>query len=146
MQTFLKPFKKLAGRVLLRLKPLALRARGLKPNKTLLLVFWIVHKIMRFYFQLVDGKWKSVEIVMFCARIHSLWSWSQSYSARRIRTWPKSGSVIHLPYSTSYFLICNWSILVFDFRCNQCEWRFLWQVMSLVSTDKVTPIVCSPVA
>ena len=29
MQTFLKPFKKLAGRVLL----------GLKPNKTLLLVF-----------------------------------------------------------------------------------------------------------
>jgi hypothetical protein len=40
MQTFLKPFKKLAGRVLLLgLKPLALRARGLKPNKTLLLVF-----------------------------------------------------------------------------------------------------------
>jgi hypothetical protein len=27
MQTFLKPFKKLAGRVLLGLKPLALRAR-----------------------------------------------------------------------------------------------------------------------
>jgi hypothetical protein len=45
MQTFLKPFKKLAGRVLLGLKkrpglkPLALRARGFKPNKTLLLVF-----------------------------------------------------------------------------------------------------------
>jgi hypothetical protein len=37
MQTFLKPFKKLAGRVL-GLKPLALRARGFKPNKTLLLV------------------------------------------------------------------------------------------------------------
>jgi hypothetical protein len=36
MQTFLKPFKKLAGRVLLGLKPLA---RGFKPNKTLLLVF-----------------------------------------------------------------------------------------------------------
>jgi hypothetical protein len=36
MQTFLKPFKKLAGRVLLGLK---LRARGFKPNKTLLLVF-----------------------------------------------------------------------------------------------------------
>ena len=35
MQTFLKPFKKLAGRVLLGLKPLALRARGFKPNKTL---------------------------------------------------------------------------------------------------------------
>ena len=34
MQTFLKPFKKLAGRVLLGLKPL-----GFKPNKTLLLVF-----------------------------------------------------------------------------------------------------------
>ena len=34
MQTFLKPFKKLAGRVLLGLKPLALRARGFKPNKT----------------------------------------------------------------------------------------------------------------
>ena len=48
MQTFLKPFKKLAGRVLLGLKPLALRARGFKPNKTLLLVFKIVHKnIMR---------------------------------------------------------------------------------------------------
>jgi hypothetical protein len=40
MQTFLKPFiKKLAGRVLLGLKPLALRARGFKPNKTLMLVF-----------------------------------------------------------------------------------------------------------
>ena len=39
MQTFLKPFKKLAGRVLLGLKPLALRARGFKPNKTLLLGF-----------------------------------------------------------------------------------------------------------
>jgi hypothetical protein len=39
MQTFLKPFKKLAGRVLLGLKPLALRARVFKPNKTLLLVF-----------------------------------------------------------------------------------------------------------
>ena len=39
MQTFLKPFKKLAGRVLLAVKPLALRARGFKPNKTLLLVF-----------------------------------------------------------------------------------------------------------
>ena len=39
MQTFLKPFKKLAGRVLLGLKPLALRVRGFKPNKTLLLVF-----------------------------------------------------------------------------------------------------------
>ena len=39
MQTFLKSFKKLAGRVLLVLKPLALRARGFKPNKTLLLVF-----------------------------------------------------------------------------------------------------------
>ena len=37
MQTFLKPFKKLAGRVLLGLKPLALRARGFKPNKTLLM-------------------------------------------------------------------------------------------------------------
>jgi hypothetical protein len=36
MQTFLKPFKKLAGRVLLGLKPLALRARGFKPNTTLL--------------------------------------------------------------------------------------------------------------
>jgi hypothetical protein len=37
MQTFLKPFKKLAGRVLLGLKLLALRARGFKPkpNKTL---------------------------------------------------------------------------------------------------------------
>ena len=35
MQTFLKPFKKLAGRVFrLGLKPLALRARGFKPNKT----------------------------------------------------------------------------------------------------------------
>jgi hypothetical protein len=33
MQIFLKPFKKLAGRVLLGLKPLALRARGFKPNK-----------------------------------------------------------------------------------------------------------------
>jgi hypothetical protein len=44
MQTFLKPFKKLAGRVLLGLKPLALRARGFKPNKTLLLVFEIVLK------------------------------------------------------------------------------------------------------
>ena len=33
MQTFLKPFKKLAGRVLLGLKPLALRARSFKPNK-----------------------------------------------------------------------------------------------------------------
>jgi hypothetical protein len=32
MQTFLKPFKKLAGRVLLGLKPLALRARGFKPT------------------------------------------------------------------------------------------------------------------
>ena len=30
---------RLAGRVLLGLKPLALRARGFKPNKTLLLVF-----------------------------------------------------------------------------------------------------------
>jgi hypothetical protein len=41
MQTFLKPFKILAGRFLLGLKqePLALRARGFKPNKTLLLVF-----------------------------------------------------------------------------------------------------------
>jgi hypothetical protein len=39
MQTFLKPFKKLAGRDLLGLKTLALRARGFKPNKTLLLVF-----------------------------------------------------------------------------------------------------------
>jgi hypothetical protein len=39
MQTFLKSFKKLAGRVLLGLKLLALRARGFKPNKTLLLVF-----------------------------------------------------------------------------------------------------------
>ena len=39
MQTFLKPFKKLAGRVLLGLKPLALRTHGFKPNKTLLLVF-----------------------------------------------------------------------------------------------------------
>jgi hypothetical protein len=46
MQTFLKSFKKLAGRVLLglkqgaiNLKSLALRARGFKPNKTLLLVF-----------------------------------------------------------------------------------------------------------
>jgi hypothetical protein len=39
MQTFLKSFKKLAGRVLLGLKPLTLRARGFKPNKTLLLVF-----------------------------------------------------------------------------------------------------------
>jgi hypothetical protein len=39
MQTFLKPFKKLAGRGLLGLKPPALRARGFKPNKTLLLVF-----------------------------------------------------------------------------------------------------------
>ena len=40
MKTFLKPFKKLAGRVLLGLKPLALRARGFNPaNKTLLLVF-----------------------------------------------------------------------------------------------------------
>jgi hypothetical protein len=39
MQTFLKAFKKLAGRVLLGLKALALRARGFKPNKTLLLVF-----------------------------------------------------------------------------------------------------------
>ena len=39
MQTFLKPFKKLTGRVLLGLKQLALRARGFKPNKTLLLVF-----------------------------------------------------------------------------------------------------------
>ena len=37
---FLKPFKKLAGRVLLGLKhALALRARGFKPNKTLPLVF-----------------------------------------------------------------------------------------------------------
>jgi hypothetical protein len=35
----LKPFKQLAGRVLLGLKPLVLRARGFKPNKTLLLVF-----------------------------------------------------------------------------------------------------------
>jgi hypothetical protein len=33
MQTFLKPFKKLAGRVLLGLKPLALRARGFKPGR-----------------------------------------------------------------------------------------------------------------
>ena len=39
MQTFLKPFKKLADRVLLGLKPLALRARGFKPNKTLRVVF-----------------------------------------------------------------------------------------------------------
>jgi hypothetical protein len=51
MQMFLKSFKKLAGRVLLGLKqgayiykrpglkPLAVRARGFKPNKTLLLVF-----------------------------------------------------------------------------------------------------------
>ena len=39
MQTFSKPFEKLAGRVLLGLKPLALRARGFKPNKRLLLVF-----------------------------------------------------------------------------------------------------------
>jgi hypothetical protein len=36
---FLKPFNKLAGRVLLGLKPLALRARAFKPNKTLLLVY-----------------------------------------------------------------------------------------------------------
>ena len=37
MQTFLKPFnQKLAGLFLLGLKPLALRARGFKPNKTLL--------------------------------------------------------------------------------------------------------------
>jgi hypothetical protein len=35
----LKPFNKLAGRVLLGLKPLALRACGFKPNKTLLLVY-----------------------------------------------------------------------------------------------------------
>ena len=33
MQTFLKPFKKLAGRVLLGLKQLALRARGFKPGR-----------------------------------------------------------------------------------------------------------------
>jgi hypothetical protein len=33
MQTFLKPFKKLAGRVLLGLTPLALRARGFKPGR-----------------------------------------------------------------------------------------------------------------
>ena len=39
MQMFLKSFKKLADRVLLGLKPLALRAPGFKPNKTLLLVF-----------------------------------------------------------------------------------------------------------
>ena len=39
MQMFWKSFKKLAVRVLLGLKPLALRARGFKPNKTLLLVF-----------------------------------------------------------------------------------------------------------
>jgi hypothetical protein len=39
MQTFSKPFKKLAGLFLLGLKPLALRARGFEPNKTLLLVF-----------------------------------------------------------------------------------------------------------
>jgi hypothetical protein len=39
MQTFLKPFKKLSGRVLLGPTPRALRARGFKPNKTLLLVF-----------------------------------------------------------------------------------------------------------
>jgi hypothetical protein len=40
MQTFLKPFKKLAGHVfLLGLKPLSLRACGFNPNKTLLLVF-----------------------------------------------------------------------------------------------------------
>jgi hypothetical protein len=39
MQMFLKSFKKLAGRALLGLKPLALRARGFKPSKTLLLVF-----------------------------------------------------------------------------------------------------------
>ena len=39
MQTFLKPFKKLAGLVLLGLKPLALRARGFKPKIQLLLVF-----------------------------------------------------------------------------------------------------------
>ena len=39
MQMFFKSFKKLAGRVLLGIKPLALRARGFKPNKTLLLVF-----------------------------------------------------------------------------------------------------------
>jgi hypothetical protein len=39
MQMFLKSFKKLAGRVLLGVKQLALRARGFKPNKTLLLVF-----------------------------------------------------------------------------------------------------------
>jgi hypothetical protein len=30
---------KLAGRVLLGIKPLALRARGFKPNETLLLVY-----------------------------------------------------------------------------------------------------------
>jgi hypothetical protein len=39
MQTFLKPFKKLAGRVLLGLKPLGLRACVFKPNKTLMLAF-----------------------------------------------------------------------------------------------------------
>jgi hypothetical protein len=39
MQTFLKTNKKLAGRVLLGLGGGALRARGFKPNKTLLLVF-----------------------------------------------------------------------------------------------------------
>jgi hypothetical protein len=46
MQMFLKPFKKLAGRVLLGLKPIAVRARGFKPNKTLLLFFYIVHKML----------------------------------------------------------------------------------------------------
>jgi hypothetical protein len=35
----LKPFNKLVGRVLLGLKPLPLRARDFKPNKTLLLVY-----------------------------------------------------------------------------------------------------------
>ena len=39
MQTFLKTFKKLAGRVFLGFFKLALRARGFKPNKILLLVF-----------------------------------------------------------------------------------------------------------
>jgi hypothetical protein len=39
LQSCLKPFNKRAGRVLLGVKPLALRARGFKPNKTLLLVY-----------------------------------------------------------------------------------------------------------
>jgi hypothetical protein len=62
MQTFLKPFKKLAGRVLLGLKPLALRARGFKPNKTLLLVFkivqqgWSLAQVDPFHCHYTEGK------------------------------------------------------------------------------------------